>query len=185
MKIIDRAYVESHKEEIIDAIKSGAIFIYPTDTIYGLGTNALLSASVNKIRELKKRKAKPFSVIVPDKDWIIENCKAEIENLNKYLPGPYTLIVTRKQTGCVASGVNPLDDTLRVRIPDHWFSALVAEAGVPFVTTSVNISGTPHMEKLEDVPQEILDQVDYVVYEGEKKGQKSEKVVLTSTPLQS
>lgn len=177
MKIIDRAYVESHRDEIINAIKNGKIFIYPTDTIYGLGTNALLSASVRKIRELKRREAKPFSVIAPSKAWVLENCVARAEDLDKFLPGPYTLFLRRKGE-CVASEVNPNDNSLGVRLPDHWFTALVAEAGVPFVTTSVNVSGMPHMEKIEDAPEEILSAVDYIVYEGEKKGNSSEKVSL-------
>ncbi|MCR4261045.1 MAG: L-threonylcarbamoyladenylate synthase [Candidatus Colwellbacteria bacterium] len=177
MKILDRQYVETNKKEILSAIKEGKIFIYPTDTIYGLGTNALLEDSVVKIREIKKRDSKPFSVIAPSKEWILENCKLEIENLEKYLPGPYTLIVETRE-GVVAPSVNPNGNTLGVRIPKHWFTDVVGEAGVPFVTTSVNIAGDKSMEKLEDVLKEILDQVDYVVYEGEKRGEPSEKINL-------
>jgi tRNA threonylcarbamoyl adenosine modification protein (Sua5/YciO/YrdC/YwlC family) len=178
MRIIDKEYVESHKDEIISAIKSGKIFIYPTDTIYGLGCSALLSNSVQRLREIKKRDTKPFSIIAPSKEWILENCEVAIENLNKYFPGPFTLFLNRRNK-CVAEKVNPIDNTLGVRIPDHWFTQVVEEAGVPFVTTSVNLSGEPHMEKLDDLSQSVLEQVDYVVYEGEKKGQSSEKVNLT------
>ncbi len=177
MKLVDRTYVDSHKEEIVTAIRGGAIFIYPTDTIYGLGVSALLGARVERIREIKQRDNRPISIIAPSKEWIIENCKLEIENLDKYLPGPYTLFLNRKKK-CVADEVNPNDNTLGVRIPEHWFSSVVAEAGVPFVTTSVNLSGKNHMEKIEDLDEEILNQVDYVVYEGEKKGQGSTKVNL-------
>lgn len=179
MKLIDQSYIESHKSEILDAMRSGKIFIYPTDTIYGLGCNALLEESVQKLRELKHRQTRPFSVIAPNKEWILENCKVENESLNKYLPGPYTLFVSRKDIA-VAPSVNPNDNTLGVRIPDNWFTALVEEAGVPFVTTSVNITKEHHMEKLEDVPEEILNQVDYVVYEGEKRGEPSTKINLVS-----
>lgn len=175
MKTVDRRYIEENKEEILNAIKSGKIFVYPTDTIYGLGCNALLDESVEKIRDIKQRYTKSFSVIAPNKEWVIENCKLEIENLEKYLPGPYTLIVERK-SGELAANVNPGDNTLGVRIPKHWFTELVSEAGVPFVTTSVNFAGHKFMEKLEDVPEEILNQVDYVVYEGDKKGEPSTKI---------
>lgn len=177
MKLIDKHYIEANKDEILNALKDGKIFIYPTDTIYGLGTSALLEKSVAKIREIKKRDTKPFSVIAPSKEWILENCKLEIENLEKYLPGPYTLIVERK-SGELAGSVNPNDNTLGVRIPKHWFTELVSEAEIPFVTTSVNVAGDKFMVKLEDVSREILDQVDYVVYEGEKSGEPSIKVNL-------
>jgi L-threonylcarbamoyladenylate synthase len=177
MKIIDKAYVESHKGEIIEAIRAGKIFIYPTDTIYGIGCDANNVEAVKKIRELKQRDERPFSVIAPSKAWILESCQAAAEDLDKYLPGPYTLFLRRKDASTAAEA-NRNDDTLGVRILAHWFTALVAEAGVPFVTTSVNVSGTPHMEKLEDVPEAMLAGVDYVVYEGEKEGSPSEKVSL-------
>ena len=164
MKIIERAYVEANKEEILQAIKDGKIFIYPTDTIYGLGCRQV---DEEKIRKIKQRETKPFSIIAPSKEWIMENCLVIREHVDIYLPGPYTLILNKKAGG-----------TLGVRIPDHWFTAVVQEAGVPFITTSVNLSGEPHMEKLEDVSLGILNQVDYVVYEGEKIGRSSEKINL-------
>jgi L-threonylcarbamoyladenylate synthase len=177
MKLIDRTYVESNKEEILEAIKSGAIFIYPTDTIYGLGTNAFLNESVEKIRQIKNRDTKPFSVIAPNKEWIEENCAVSRGEIDKYLPGPYTLLVHRKKE-CVAEGVSSQDDSLGVRLIDHWFMSALAEAGVPFVTTSVNLSGEARMAKLEDVPESILSQIDYVIYEGENAGESSHKVNL-------
>ncbi len=177
MKLIDRAHVESHKEEIIEAIKAGKIFIYPTDTIYGLGCNALLGDVVQKIREIKQRDTKPLLVIAPNKEWIEEHCIARREDLDQYLPGPYSLYLRRKDQA-VAPEVNPEDDTLGVRIIDHWFMDLISEAGVPFVTTSVNLSGEERMTRIEDVDPAILDQVDYVVYEGENKGEPSKKISL-------
>jgi L-threonylcarbamoyladenylate synthase len=177
MKLIDKYYVEKNKEEIISAIKEGKIFIYPTDTIYGLGCNALLSNSVKKIREIKMRDTKPLSVIAPHKEWVLKNCSVNTEEIDKYLPGPYTLFVKRNSDS-VPEEVNPNDDTLGVRIPDHWFTKVVEEVGVPFVTTSVNISGKPHMQSLADLGEEIKSQVDYIIYEGEKAGEPSTKINL-------
>ena len=177
MKIVDRDYVDKNSGEIVEAIKSGKIFIYPTDTIYGLGCNALLDTSVGKIREIKNRDSKPFSIIAPNKDWIEEHCVVTIKTIDKFLPGPYTLIVKVK-TKSVTAQVNQIDDTLGVRIPKHWFTNIIAEAGVPFVTTSVNLTGVRHMEKLEDLSPDFLEQIDYTVYEGEKKGKSSVKIDL-------
>ena len=177
MKLIDRAYVEANKAEIIEAIKNGKIFIYPTDTIYGLGTNALLDDSVKKIREIKKRDTKAFSVIAPNKNWILENCEVSREELDKYLPGPYTLFLNRNRT-CVSGEVNSNDDSLGVRIPKYWFTEIITEALIPFITTSVNVAGEEQMKELKDVSREILDQVDYIVYEGENNGKPSQKINL-------
>ena len=64
-------------------------------------------------------------------------------------------------------------------MPDHRFYQLVEDSGVPLVTTSVNLSGEPYMIKLEDVSEEILNKVDYVIYEGEKAGTPSIKIDLS------
>jgi len=179
MRIIDKEYINSHQDEITDAIRDGKIFIYPTDTIYGLGCNALLDESVIKIRSIKRRDERPFSVAVPNKDWIIENCEVDIKDLDKYLPGPYTLFVKEKSK-VVSSNVNPGLDVLGVRFPKHWFTKIIEKAEVPFVSTSVNISGEQHMENLDKVSEKILSKIDYVVYEGAKKGNPSKKIDLVS-----
>ena len=169
------------KDSIIDAVINGSVFIYPTDTIYGIGCNAQNESSVKKIRNLKARATNPFSVIAPSIEWIRKNCIAskEGEEWLKKLPGPYTLILKLKNE-CVAKGVNPGLKTLGIRIPKHWISKVVAEANVPFVTTSVNKSGEDYMTSLDDLDIDIKGSIDFILYEGEKEGKPSKIVDLTS-----
>ena len=158
----------------------GAVFVYPTDTIYGIGCNAQISSSVKKIRELKLRNTNPFSVIAPSIDWIKENCVITEES-NEWLgklPGPYTLILKLK-SNCVAKEVNPGLKTLGVRIPKHWISKVVGEADVPIVTTSVNRSSEDYMTSLEDIDYTIMGSVDFILYEGKKEGKPSKIINLT------
>lgn len=180
MRILNFEEFELEKNEIIDSIINGSVFIHPTDTIYGLGCNALLSNSVKKIRQLKARTTNPFSVIAPSVEWVHENCivdrNAE-EWLNK-LPGPYTLILKLKKE-CVAKEVNLGLKTLGVRIPNHWIKNIVAEANVPVVTTSVNRSSEDYMTSLEDLDPFIKGYIDFVLYEGRKEGNPSRIVDLT------
>ncbi|HRY62233.1 MAG TPA: Sua5/YciO/YrdC/YwlC family protein [Candidatus Paceibacterota bacterium] len=180
MKIIDKKYIKNNEEKIIREIKAGKIFIYPTDTIYGIGANAKKSTSVAKIRTIKERELKPFSVIAPNKKWIKDNFvfNKKIEEWTKKLPGPLTLFLDRKNTACVSEEVNPADDSLGVRIPKHWFTKIIQKAGVPFITTSVNKSGQSYMRRMEDVDSGTLNSVDYIVYEGEKANKESKKVDL-------
>lgn len=179
MKLIRAEEYEEYADEVATAIVSGKIFIYPTDTIYGIGCDASCEEGVRKIRELKQRDTKPFSVIAPGKEWISRVCQVREGKELDRLPGPYTLIMNMIDTTAVASNVNPGISSLGVRIPDHWFTKVVASAGVPFVTTSVNISGEKHMECLEELPATIASGVDYIIYEGEKKGESSIKIDLT------
>lgn len=179
MRILNFDEVKLEKPAIIDAIINGAVFIYPTDTIYGIGCNAELSNAVKKVRLLKSRASNPFSVIAPSLQWIYENCivtKEGEEWLGK-LPGPYTLIFKLKND-CVAKEVNPGLKTLGIRIPNHWVSKLVAEANVPVVTTSVNKSSEDYMTSLEDLDPAIKGGIDFMLYEGKKEGRPSKIIDL-------
>ena len=162
MKIYNKEEFNKNKEKILIKIKEGAVFIYPTDTIYGIGCDATNFNAVKRIREIKDRYEKPFSVIAPSKEWIVKNC--ESKNLDKLL-GPYTLILKLKNKECVASNV--CLDTIGVRIPNHWFNL-----DIPIITTSVNKAGEKNMTCLKDLDKGV--EVDFIIYEGEKKGKSSE-----------
>lgn len=168
--------VKLRKEEIIEKIRAGAIFIHPTDTIYGIGCNAEDEKAVKKIREIKERQDNPFSVWVPSKEWVKENCIGDV----KKLCGSCTLIVELKNKKCVAKNVNLGSKTLGIRSPDHWFGKIIEEAGVPVVTTSANKAGRPFMTDLRNLDKEIENQVDFIIFEGEKHGRPSKIVDLSS-----
>jgi len=156
-------------------IKAGKIFVYPTDTIYGIGCDATNKCSVEKIKELKKRDSqKPLSVIAPSLAWIQEHLIVDFD-LSKYLPGPYTVILTKKDPYFLEHVCS--NDTLGVRIPDCNFSKEVFEANVPFITTSVNVSGEPFAQSIANISQEIIEDVDIVIDEGELQGSPSTLIV--------
>jgi len=157
-------FKEINKKEIINEIKKGSLFIYPTDTIYGLGCNALKKESVLKIREIKKS-TKPFSVIAPDKSWIYKNLKINNKEYIKKLPGPFTFILETKKR-IVPKEVNLNSKTLGVRIPNHPFSNLIKKANVPFITTSVNLTGKNPLRDIKKAPRKILNKVDFVIDDG-------------------
>lgn len=181
MQVIVKEEFGLQKDAIIGDIDSGAIFIHPTDTIYGIGGNALLNETVKEIRDIKKSPKQPFSVIAPGKQWIRENCivpKEAVDWLVK-LPGPYTLIFKRKKQNCVAEQVAPGMDTIGIRIPNHWFSKIVEEAGFPVVTTSANITNNDFMTSLEDIDRDVKKKIEFIIYEGEKRGRPSKIIDFT------
>lgn len=181
MRILNFEEVNLEKQSIIDEIIKGVVFIYPTDTIYGIGCNATISSAVKKIRKLKSRATNPFSVIASSFDWIYENCiitKGAEEWIEK-LPGPYTLIFKLKNSNCVAKEVNPGLNTLGIRIPAHWIRNVIAEADVPVVTTSVNKSNEDYMTSLENLEPAIKGSIDFIIYEGKKEGKPSKIIDLT------
>jgi L-threonylcarbamoyladenylate synthase len=181
MEILTKDEFFVNFEDIKGNIEDGAVFIHPTDTIYGIGCDATNKEAVKKIRDLKDRHESPFSVIAPDKEWILKNCHINGHGkdwINK-LPGPYTLILKLKNKDCVAANVNFNFETLGVRIPEHWIASAVEKHGKPVVTTSANKSGEDFMTSIDDLHESIKDRIDFIVYEEEKHGRPSTIVDLT------
>jgi tRNA threonylcarbamoyl adenosine modification protein (Sua5/YciO/YrdC/YwlC family) len=177
MDILSRQEFEKQKEEFYEKILNGAVFIYPTDTVYGIGCNALNKKSVSKIRKLKRRKDAPFSVIAPSRGWVHTCCVVNgnaAEWMDK-LPGPLTIILRKRKT-CVAENVAPRLSTLGVRIPQHWFVQHVEHLEIPIVTTSVNKHGEQYMTSLENLDDDFKKSVSFVIYEGERSGRPSKIV---------
>ncbi|NQU79151.1 threonylcarbamoyl-AMP synthase [Candidatus Woesearchaeota archaeon] len=169
----------SHKEHM----NYGAIFIYPTDTIYGLGCDARKNALVQRIRRIKMNQNQPMSIIAPSKSWIKKNMvydKKFDEWLNK-LPGPYTLIMERKNTDCVAEDVNSKDNTLGIRMPDNWFAKIVSDWGFPVVSTSLNLHGQKPCTHLDHISDNIKTMVDLAIDDGSLEGRPSTLVDLTQS----
>jgi len=111
-------------------------------------------------------------VIAPSKEWIKSNCEIyeHAEDYLDKLPGPYTFIFKLKNKACIAPNVNFDLDTIGVRIPDHWFSKAVSKIGKPCITTSANISGQDFMTSKETLHPDVEKEVEFMVYEEEKKG---------------
>ncbi|MBD3252976.1 threonylcarbamoyl-AMP synthase [Candidatus Pacearchaeota archaeon] len=159
---------------LIEKIRQGKIFIYPTDTIYGIGCNALNKKSIEKIKVIKKRENKPLSVIAPSIEWIKKNLIIDID-LKKYLPGPYTLLLKKKDRDFLKHVSD--NELLGVRIPDCDFTELIQKSEVPFITTSVNLSGEPPVKKISEIPLEIKNKIDVIVDVGPLTGKPSTLVI--------
>ncbi len=180
MEIVTKEEFLLEKIKYFKLISQGAVFIHPTDTIYGIGCDATNEQAVQRVRSAKQRSEMPFSVIAPSKKWVFDNCEISLDGekwINR-LPGPYTLIFRLKSSSAVAASVNLSSGTLGIRIPRHWISELVSELGIPTVSTSANITGEPYMTSIEDLDGSIRQKVDFIIYEGEKQGRPSTIVKL-------
>jgi L-threonylcarbamoyladenylate synthase len=180
--VLSKEESKIRKDELTERILKGAVFIHPTDTIYGIGCNALDDKAVKKIRDIKGRPKTPFSVMVHSKEWIYDNCivPKKAESWMKKLPGPYTFIFKLKNRNAVSQHINPGMDTLGVRLPDHWIVKGAELLDVPVVTTSANKVGENFMTSIEDLSDVIKSKLDFIIYEGEKKGKPSTIVDLTN-----
>ncbi len=162
--------------ELIKKIKQGKLFIYPTDTIYGLGCDAGNVGSVEKIKKIKRRdRNKPLSVIVPSVEWIKENLIIDNIDLDKYFPGAYTLVLKKKNKDFLKHV--SVGDSLGVRIPSSKFCDKIRKADAPFITTSVNLSGQSNIKSIGEIPEQIKKQVDEIIDAGELTGNPSTLVI--------
>lgn len=172
---------EIKNNEIIKRIKSGEILIYPTDTVYGIGCNALKAASVQEVKKIKNTENKPFSIIAPSKEWIYKNLKVSNKSYIQKLPGPFTFILEMKKRA-TARNVNPGYKTMGIRIPNHPFSNIIKSAKVPFITTSINISGEKPARTIDQIPNSIKKRVDIIIDGGYLPNYPSTIIDLTNLP---
>ena len=163
--------------ELSKLVRAGAVIIYPTDTVYGIGCDATNCKAVARLRKAKKRPSKLLSIIAPTKKWVRDNCvvNAEAKKWLQKLPGPYTLILPMKKQ-CVARNVST--KTLGVRMVGHWFQRVVRKTDKPFVTTSANVSGKGSGTTRKDFAP-LVARVDAVVFEGALKNKPSQVIDLT------
>ncbi len=185
MEVITKDEFIVNKDEYFGRIKQGAVFIHPTDTIYGLGCDATNNHAVAMIRKIKQRQDNPFSIIAPSKKWIYDNCEVSQSALKwvEKLPGPYTLIFKLTNNKAVSPQTNTGMETLGIRIPNHWFSRVATLTGLPIVTTSANISGGDFMTSIDNMDSTIGRKVSFIIYEGEKRGRPSTLVNLVEKKI--
>lgn len=167
-------------------VEQGALVVYPTDTVYGVGTNPLLEDAVRRLYEAKRR---PLGKPVPVLASSIEHAERiavlpeEAKRLAaRFWPGPLTIIVPAKPT--LPSIVTGGSGKVGVRIPAHPVARLlIEEAGGLIVGTSANISGRSPPRTAEEALRELGDAVDVVVDAGPAPGGKPSTVVdLTLSP---
>jgi len=177
MDVYSKEEALKSKRKILDRIEKGEVFIYPTDTIYGIGCDATNAAAVQKVRELKERPKKPFSVIAPSVEWITKNCQLspKAKSWLLKLPGPFTLVLPLN-AAAVCAETNKGLNSLGVRIPNHWVASFAHALGKPILTTSVNRQGLPPCTRLDQFKKFGAD---FVIYEGDKAGTPSKVVDLT------
>src|SRR3989344_1392321 len=157
LKLADVLEDNKTRQKFLDAVKMGEVFVYPTDTVYGIGCNIEKEESVKKIIEAKQRDPKkPLSIISTSINWILENCEVSDFNknlLNQLFPGPYTAVLKVKKESKLPGYILSAETTIGVRIPRHQLTDLIREASITIVTTSVNISGQQAITKIDEIPE--------------------------------
>ena len=148
-------------------IRRGGLLGIPTETVYGLGADALNEDAVRRIFEAKGRpQDNPLIIHVPSADWLARYCQdvppAAYRLAERFWPGPLTMILPRRP-------IVPLRttgglETVGVRCPDHPVTlAIIEAAGVPVAAPSGNTSGRPSPTTARHMMDDMLGKIDGIV----------------------
>ena len=159
-----------------EILTRGGVGVIPTDTVYGLCTNALNREGVKRIYRIKRRDIKkPLVLFVKDKGEIekfgVVNDVAK-KLIDNFIPGPVTIVLKRKE-GTPKISLKDID-TIGIRIPDEEFVInLLKSLDFPLVTTSANISSRPTPKDTSSLKEFFSGIVDFIVDGGERSGSPS------------
>jgi L-threonylcarbamoyladenylate synthase len=154
------------------AINDGELVAYPTETVYGLGADALDPVAVERVFEAKGRdRDDPISLGVATVDaaaQYVSLSDREREFMDAFLPGPVTVVCQRREM--VPDVLTAGNERVGVRVPDHDIARdLLATAG-PLTATSANISGQPSARRVADIQEPLRERLAVVLDGGETPG---------------
>ena len=154
-------------------IKQGGIVVFPTETVYGIGTNGLDEKAIEKLYKIKQRPInKPIILLVSDIK-MIENLAKDITSIEykimkEFFPGPLTIILKKEKI--VPNNLTANTDTIGIRIPDNEIARkLIEYSNVPIATTSANISDKPSGIEIKNIRKDFGDKVDMYIDGGKSK----------------
>ena len=176
--------MDDELERAATAIQDGGLVVYPTETVYGLGADALDPDAVERVFAVKGRdRSKPVSFAVPQFEAAIEAGYVEATERDRafaaeFLPGPVTLLCERREP--IPDVLTAGRDRVGVRVPD-WEPTLelLERVGRPVTSTSANVSGEPSARRLEEVSPEVREE-SFVLDGGETPGTESTVVDVSS-----
>lgn len=166
---------EASLRRAADAIRDGGLMVYPTETVYGLGADALAPDAIEAVYEAKDRpRNKPLSFAFPGVEAALEYVEVggvERAFMDEFLPGPVTVVC--EKDAAVPDVLTSGRDRVGVRIPDHEVALALLERVAPVTATSANVSGRPSVTDPGNLGEDLLANVDEVLDGGETPGTES------------
>lgn len=147
------------REEIKNRINSDELVVFPTETVYGIGANALSETAVKKIFEVKGRPSdNPLIVHLSEKNDVykyVQNVSPYASKLmDAFWPGPLTLVF--ESNGIFSAVVTGGLKTVAIRVPSHPVAKeIINLSGVPICAPSANISGKPSSTLFSHVKEDF------------------------------
>lgn len=154
-------------------IKSGNLVAFPTETVYGLGANALDAKSVKKIFIAKDRPSDNPLIVhisdIADLGMLADHIpKVAYDLIDRFWPGPLTIVL--KKSKIVPRVTTGNIDTVAVRMPKNKIAlALIKESGIPIAAPSANVAGKPSPTMAEHVLDDLSGRINMIIDGGRTK----------------
>jgi L-threonylcarbamoyladenylate synthase len=150
----------------LEVLQKGGVILYPTDTIWGIGCDACNAEAVKRIYEIKNRIDSKSMLVLMENPALLDRYVDEVPeiafDLIELTDKPLTIIYDGAKN--LAKNLIAEDGSIGIRITAEAFSSeLIRRFKRPIVSTSANIGGKPSPSCFDDIEQEIIDAVDYVV----------------------
>lgn len=181
---------ERQQEAVADAaavLRGGGLVAFPTETVYGLGANALDRQAAQKIFAAKGRpQDNPLIVHIADPAWVDKLCRSVPQSakllMEQFWPGPLTLLL--EKSALIPDAVTAGLSSVGIRFPSHPVArALLLAADVPVCAPSANRSGRPSPTTLADTVEDMAGRCDVILGGGSSEvGVESTVLDLTSVP---
>ena len=164
----DKDQIETKDLElVIEVLRAGGLVAFPTETVYGLGADALNPEASRRIYEAKGRPSDNPLIIhisqVEDLEELAEDIpEAAYKLASVFWPGPLTMILNKK--ACVPQATTGGLSTVAIRLPAHKLArTLIKSSGVYVAAPSANLSGRPSPTRAEHVIQDLKGKVDVII----------------------
>ncbi len=184
---IENPFLDDQILEAANIIRNGGTVAFPTETVYGLGADALNKNAVFHIFEAKGRPADNPLIVHVDS---IKSCLKLVKNIpekalllmDEFWPGPLTIVMERKESvpDITTGGL----DTVAIRMPENSFALeLIRLSGKPLAAPSANLSGRPSPTSAEHVISDLSGKIDAIVDGGQVSiGLESTVIDVTCDP---
>jgi L-threonylcarbamoyladenylate synthase len=148
-------------------INKGGVVVFPTETVYGIGADALNDAAADKIFEAKGRPQDNPLIVhiadIKDLDYLVKDITDDVKKMaDKFWPGPLTMILNKKDvlSDKITAGLS----TAAIRFPVNEIAlALIRVSGKPIAGPSANTSGKPSPTEASHVIDDLMGKVDMII----------------------
>jgi len=188
LKITEKRIKKEKPAFAAKIIRDGGVISFPTDTLYALATNALSGEAICKIFSLKKRcLSEPLPIFIWKKEelknYVVEIPKIAEGLIEKYWPGPLTIIFNKKE-GIFPEILTAGDNKIAIRIPNTPIALLILEvAKIPITGTSANVSGAKPPIKAIDVIQNFYEKIELIIDGGATQYKRESTVIDVTTKI--